>query len=637
MKLQQFDGGVATRLEPQLLNNNQGVVYENIDNAKGVLVPIKDKLATGIEVARYNKYYRYGEEWLSSDVVTDYLEFQRKMYLTDRVNRPQKYFEGVYNFLGIIRPVSKCITTNNNKAVPLEDITVLNKTDSGDLPAADFDYLLFNVSGDVYSTPFRFTVYASTTTATRASGEVINFNETTRFGRNPITTENTPTNRAIKFEELKGNLADSAKIYRWYDGAWRLVTEFTDKTDDYLDATYDISANEELDEDKITPFNGTYQYVYTFYNSNDGTESAPNTVSDELEVDSGNITVTLPNNSTDSQVTHKRLYRLGGNVAQFTLVEELDESITSYVDNLMDTELDGRLLESDNYYEAPIGLQFLSESYAMLFGAIGSSLRFTPIGKPNAWPPEYEIQFDQDITGLGPVANGVLVFTRTKTFIVTGTGPTSLAQQTLRGDQGCIAFESIAEARAGTLIWASEDGLCTSSGNNVQSLTKGFLGELKLTPVSSAVNDEVYYCHNDDGSILAWDYRFQTIPKYLNLQTEALTVALGELYGYYEGELYLLYKDTSNLSFKYKSPRFVEGSFSNHKTYKKVYVRSEGDIILNIIIDDEVVTTFDLTGKETHQLQVPQQLQRGYSIQFEIEGTGTIHEIEYTASPRQNG
>jgi hypothetical protein len=318
------------------------------------------------------------------------------------------------------------------------------------------------------------------------------------------------------------------------------------------------------------------------------------------------------------------------------MVAEIDKDITQYIDVLDDTEVDGRLLESDNFSEAPTGLQYLSESYAMLFGAVASTLRFTPIGKPDAWPPEYSLQFDEDITGLGPVANGVLVFTRSKTYIVTGTGPTSLSQQSLRGDQGCIAFESISEAFAGTLIWASEDGLCTSSGNNVTSLTKQYLGEVMLEPTSSAVVDEVYYCHTADGSILAWDYRFATIPKYLSLGTEALKTAKGALYGYNEGELYSLYKGTTNTTFKYKSPRFVEGAYSENKTYKKVYVRSKGDIIIDIIIDDEIVTSCSLEGTTTHQLQVPQQLQRGYSIQFNISGTGTVHEIEYKAAPRQN-
>lgn len=637
MKLQQFDGGVVTRLAPQLLNNNQGIVYENIDNAKGNLTPVKDKVATDIEVQRYNKYFRAEDTWLSSSVQTDYLEFQRKMYLTDRANRPQKYSNGEYNFLGIERPSDDLIVKNIDTAEPLSDITVLNKTDAGNLPASDFDYLLFNVTNNVYSTPFKFTVYASTTTATRANGEVVSFNETTRFGRNPITTEDTPTNRAIEFKELQGKFSDEARLYRFYSGDWKLVKVFTSLNDTFLDDTFNISTNETLDEDLLSPFNGTYQYLYTYYNSDDGTESAPSSLSSEVGTTGGFIQVSNLKDSTDPQADKKRLYRLGGNIAQFTLVVELDTGTNEYLDKLGDTELDGRLLESDNYYEAPAGLKYLAESYAMLFGALDTSLRFTPIGIPNAWPPEYEIQFDAEITGLGTVSNGLLVFTRTKTFIVTGTGPTSLAQQSLRGDQGCIAFESIAEANLGTLIWASEDGLCTSSGNNVKSLTKGFLGEIKLSPVSSAVTDEVYYCHNEDGSTLAWDYRFNTIPKFLQLGIESFSVALGELYGYLDGLLYLLYKDTNNLTMKYKSPRFVEGSFSNAKTYKKVYVRSEGDIIINIIIDDAEVASFNLTGKETHQLQVPQQLQRGYSIQFEIEGTGVVEEIEYVAELRQNG
>ena len=272
----------------------------------------------------------------------------------------------------------------------------------------------------------------------------------------------------------------------------------------------------------------------------------------------------------------------------------------------------------------------------MLFGAIGTSLRFTPIGVPTAWPPEYEIQFDADITGIGPVANGILVFTRFKTFIVTGTGPTSLSQQSLRGDQGCIAFESIQEAVAGTVIWASDDGLCSSSGNNVTSLTKTNLGDVLLDPVSSVVSNEVYYCLNRDGSILSWDYRFSPMLKWLDLGIEFLSQGRGGLYGYAEGTLYLLFGAQSSLPLKYLSPLFIEGAFTEQKTYKKLYVRSAGELELAVFIDDAKVATFSLDGIATHQLQIPQQLQRGYSIQFSIEGTGTVNEIEYLVSQRQN-
>jgi hypothetical protein len=634
MKLQEFNGGVSSRLAGQLIGANQGTVYENIDNSKGVLVPVKDKLATAIEVDKFNKYFVAEDTWLSSVINTDYLEFQSVMYSTDRFSRPLKYKNGNYDNLGIVRPRYASAATNISKATTLKDITTLNKTNVGDLPASDLEYLLFNVKDGVYSQPFRFVVFASSTTATRAqefsSGSL-------RSVVNTITTEVNPINRAVEFKELKGKFEDKAVLFRNYDGAWRQVAEFLTKGVTVVDSVYDISAATELNEDLITPFDGTYQYVYTFYNSDDGTESAPNTISSELAASSGFIQVTLNSVSADPQVTHKRLYRVGGNITEFTMVAELSSSTTVYTDTLKDLDIDGRLLESDNYYEAPVGLNYLAEAYAMLFGALGSSLRFTPVGKPNAWPLEYEIQFDQDITGIGTAANGLLVFTLTKAYIVTGTGPTSLSQQSLRGDQGCIAFESIKEVDAGMLIWASADGLCVSSGNNVKNITKDSLGHIELTPVSSAVHDEVYYCQNKDGSILAFDYRFQPTLKWLNLGTTFLSVAKGKLYGYSDSVLYLLYKATNNLQMNYKSPLFVEGSFTENKTYKKVYVRSEGDIIIVVLIDDEIVATFDLAGKATHQLQVPQNLQRGYSIQFKVTGTGTVNEIEYTVGPRQNG
>lgn len=636
MKLQQFDGGVSSRLAPQLLTINQGVVYQNIDNTQGILTPVKDKVVTDKEVERYHKYFVAEGEWLSSPRRTDFLEFQRRMYLTDGIYPPQKYSKGEYNLLGIKAPFYVCDLFPVNEAIPLKDITVLNKVSTGDLPASDFDYLLFNINDGVMSTPFKFTVYASTTATTKANGEVVSLDSVTRFGRNPITT--TPgANRAIEFSKLSAVTMDEAKLYRYHNDLWYLVGTFATKDTIVLDDVFDISGNEVLQESNVSPFNGTYQYVYTYYNKDDGSESAPNAPSEPIKVESGGIRVRLQQNSNDPQVTHKRIYRVGGNLAKFTMVAEVPNDTYEYIDNLGDEYIDGRLLVSQNFYEAPVGLQYLTEAYAMLFGALGSSLRFTPVGKPDAWPPEFEIQFEADITGIGAVANGILVFTRFKTFIVTGTGPASLVQQPLRGDQGCIAFESIREVEAGAIIWASLDGLCTSSGNNVTNLTKNALGSIDLEPVSSIVYDEVYYCHNADGSTLVWDFRFQPIVRWLDLDIQALTKCCSFLYGFKEGKLYLLYKDTNNLSMSYKSPLLVEGSFSGAKTYKKVYIRSEGDIMINILIDKNVVASVNLQGTETHQIQVPQMYQRGYSIQFEVSGTGTVNEIEYVAGSRQNG
>lgn len=637
MKLQVFGGGKATRLAPQLLNQDQGVVYTNIDNATGVLSPVKDSTDSGITTDKYFKYYSAGEEFLSSPAPTDYLEFQRVMYLTDRGSRPQKYSDGQYNNLGITRPTNKPNVGTLSSAIPFEDITAKNDIATGDLPLSDLNYLLFNVKDDVYSSPIEITVSESATDVTRGFISLAT-KVAIQASRDPsLTTVDTTINRSVNFSGLQGKFGDLAKLYRRYNGEWRLVGTFGSLSATLSDNVNDISGNELLDATKVTSFNGTYQYLYTYYNANDGTESAPSLLSNELELTSGKIQVSNLLNSSDPQVTNKRLYRVGGNVTTFTLVAQLGATTTSYVDELEDSELEGSLLESENYYEAPNGLKFLSESYAMLFGAVGPNLRFTPIGKPNAWPPEFQIEFDADITGIGPVANGILVMTEDRAFVVTGTGPLSLVQQPLRGDQGCIAFESIQQVVEGTLIWASKDGLCTSSGNNVRNLTKNALGEITLTPNSSTVLDEQYYCHNEDGTTFVWDYRFNQIPKDLELNIETIGKGRGNLYGYREGKLFELFSSTVDLPLTYKSPRFVEGSYVLEKTYKKFYIRHEGDIILKILIDDEIVATKNLAGMKTSEVQIPQVDQRGFSFQFEISGTGTVQEFEYQVGKTRSG
>ena len=80
-----FSGGLNTRLAPQLIKQDQGVKYQNIDLSLGTLTSVKDKLATAIETEKYATYYNAGEEWVSSSVKTEYLEFQGVLYSTDGI------------------------------------------------------------------------------------------------------------------------------------------------------------------------------------------------------------------------------------------------------------------------------------------------------------------------------------------------------------------------------------------------------------------------------------------------------------------------------------------------------------------------------------------------------------------------
>lgn len=633
MKLQKFDGGLSTRLDSHLINLDQSTVNINIDNAKGSLSPVKSKVSTGLAGSVYMKWYDKGDEWIQSDTRTDFVEFQGFMFTTNGT-QPTKRRNSVTSNLGIAAPLAKPTITHLSGANPLTGVEVVLKTDSGGLETYNHNYLLFNVKNGIKSRAYR--LIESSLSPTEIKTTVI----ASSLDAPPIAVNTgilRTLYRSVEFNNFLGEIGDSIELYKYLGNQWRRMGTTSDASVAILDTTdnSNIVGPIVLDVSTISPFNGTYQYVYTYYNSADGAESAPSPLSDELKLDSGQIELDFVA-STDSQVDKIKLYRVGGNVATFTLVVELAASTADYIDSILDTDLLSETLTSENYNAAPTDLIYLTEAYAMLFGAVDDKLRFTPIGVPDAWPTEYFLQFDSDITGIGVVASGLLVMTLGETYLVTGSGPFSLSPQPLSGDQGCISQESVQRVGKGMLIWASEDGLCISSGNDVKSITKSDIGDIRFSVKTSTVVGEVYYLHLTDDTTFVWDYRFKPIFKKLDLDVISLYKKEGVLYGTYDSLIYTVLATSTLLSMSYVSPNFIEGSYTELKYYMKFYFRTEGAIEVKILIDDVVVITKEFTTKNTHMVKVPQDSQSGYSCSIRVAGTGSVYEIEYEVSRRKN-
>ena len=56
-----------------------------------------------------------------------------------------------------------------------------------------------------------------------------------------------------------------------------------------------------------------------------------------------------------------------------------------------------------------------------------------------------------------------------------------------------------------------------------------------------------------------------------------------------------------------------------------------------MLIDGVVVLVTELLGNKVFDIKVPQEKQRGSSIQFDIFGHGVIKEIEWKVQGRENG
>lgn len=638
MKLQQFNGGLSTRLRPHMINTNEAEVYTNIDNEVGTLAPVKSKVESKLEVEQYNYLYIAFKEWLTHVIPRSYVEYQKKLYWSDGENKPQKY-DGTNQYnLGINAPIISPTVVQGSDVQAVESVD-MTPGFSGDLPSTSHKYILVNDNGTYFSAPLKLDVnLSSLNTVIDWEDEDYGdwYDYQSEWWNRPWFNYSVTATRNVVIQNIIGLTfgVNGVKVYRQYGTQYYLVGSLANAAAVLDDSVYDISANAVFDTAAISPLLGTLQYVYTFYNSADGTESVQSPASPEQQVNE-QVTLSDMEVSLDPQVDKKRIYRIGGNLASYGLVAEVDNADTTYVDNTKDTLIIGTILTSQDHVAAPDGMKHLTEAYAMMFGSEDNKLRFSKIGEPNYWPEAFYLLFNDTITGIAPVANGVIVFTKLRSYIVTGTGPSSLSQHVLSGDQGCISEESI-QLISDSAVWVSTDGVCVSTGSKVDVVTKMKLGKLAVSPVDSAIHDEVYYVLEDDRTMLAVDFRYDLVMKTLKVEVDSLTVADDRLFGHYAGTMFALFESDDNESFEYHSPKFIEGKATEEKTYKKVYIYSKGDIIITILIDDKEVMTKELSTEGSHQLQVPQSLQRGHRIQFVVSGTGEVTEIEYVVGNRQN-
>lgn len=642
MKLNQFDGGLHNRPAPQFLAVNEGQQYDNIDHTAGSLRPLKGSVATTIAADNHQYFFDRESAWLRSSNFRSYAELGQSLYWSND-GQPKKYRNGTTQNLGIPAPSTPTLSSTIFPLIDTYSVSVSETTQNpdGTYPGLNgqrmyYRWYIVDSTGR-RSAHLEVTVDIPTNRTESASvWQPTTTPPSPDYGRWYVTR--VTIGRKVDFAPPQGvdYSQYSVHLYRAYEGKFHRIKIFTAATQTFEDITQDISSMPaDPDGAPLEALSGVVQYALTHYNSVDGTESAPSTATASLNMFGGGYnTLTLPA-ATDPQVTHVRLYRVGGQLSSFNLVKELPISTVTYLDDVSDAQvaldIGTSLLRTTDNSTPPANLQHLVTAYAIMFGAEDSRLRFTPINEPNNWPVLNFIEFGQAITGLAPVANGLLVFTKFKTFIVTGTTPTTLSRYELSADQGCIDARSI-QVSGAEAWWASSDGICVSSGGRPAVITRPKLGKLELSATHSAMFDEMYYLRQSSGAILKIDANtFITA----TVNAESLVVANDKLYGKVGSVLHELFAGTSDLSFTFKSARIAEGSFTSRKSYNKVFVYSKGSVTIKILIDDEVLVTKQLNNEDNHKIQLPQTSQMGYYIQFEITGTGEVFEIEYAATPQE--
>lgn len=385
--------------------------------------------------------------------------------------------------------------------------------------------------------------------------------------------------------------------------------------------------NEFFDESENS--NPEFSYVFTQYIEYSGWESPPSAPAKTTHT---NVIVYFSGGTYTPGVTHRRLYRMGGNYSEYMLIATVPWNTGQYNDNTFSEP--GAVLTSQLNAKAPLELTHLTELNSMIFGSVGNKLHFSEIAYFWAWSPYNYIQFADTITGIAKSPNGLLVFTLNETYIVTGTSPKTLSKFLINSQYGCVEHNTISYMD-NSAIWLSLDGICVSDGGAITLITKDKLKSFNYAgPYTSIVHNGTYYLGYDSGTLCLCLSPFSLY--IVDIVTTCFGIKDNELYYAKDGYLYKAFASSSKRSLTYKSPVYSDGGISILKNYNNIYTYSSGTLTLTVYIDGTQVLVQTLNQGFT-DISVPQSNRLGYTIQFQVIGTGELHEIEYKVEGRQNG
>ena len=448
---------------------------------------------------------------------------------------------------------------------------------------------------------------------------------------------------------------------------------------------------------------GHINYVYTYYDPVSGSESPPSPPSLTLDLLGINASqaVIVEDYDISPDGYETRLYRIGGIITAYSSVITLEPTVLSYLDQLAFSEIEAVILDTLRAYPPPTGLQYLTEHQGRFYGTVGSKLYFSAPGKPDSWYVLDNLGFDEVITGIVSVANGLIVMIDSKCWLVSGISPIQFVKHTLSDSEGCVGFASIA-VNEGTAIWLSRAGFVMSNGGKVQNISLEKIGRFKaMTPLGAVFIDKRYFLSftgvllpsenlfpdeelypgsivNDGGlaigpGAVVIDFAMGA-PAFATMSDATmgqLLIAENELYHMTydepekynivteDGEFNIVTEDgTYNLAAQkstgqslvqtlggdelrellYVSPVLTEQSIGTLKQYEKIRITYSGALTITARDEDSrLFITQDLfsVGRKSEWVGIPVGFNRGYGIQFVIQGKCIVDSIMYNWTPKE--
>lgn len=338
-------------------------------------------------------------------------------------------------------------------------------------------------------------------------------------------------------------------------------------------------------------------------------------------------------------VTLKRIYRSAGGI--FRQVAELPVARETYADTTLDVDL-GLALESEGWDPPPEDLEgIIALSNGVVAGFAGRDVWFSEPYQPHAWPSDYVQVANADIVGLGAYGTTVVVGTKNRPHLVTGSHPADAVMVELELKQACVSKRSFSKIGGHGIVYASPDGL-VQVGPGGSAIISRPAYALREWAALGPENAQTFYHDNQlilflEGGAISFDPETNTVTEF----SDDISA------GYIDEEADRLYVVTDGIREwrsslqpavgmpgdpDYEAPdtprtfRWESGIWEGHRrTYLAAQVIAEAyPVTLRVVGDAEV---YETAVASRAPVRLPRRLSGRSDWRFELEGTVEVTEV----------
>jgi hypothetical protein len=259
---------------------------------------------------------------------------------------------------------------------------------------------------------------------------------------------------------------------------------------------------------------------------------------------------------------------------------------------------------------------------------------------PHGWDPTRFLEFEDTVTGIAAEDRGVLVFTKNRTYHVTGTTLADINRRWVPNYQGCPNWRTISYLYD-TPVWLSYDGLTkfgyepNISVERIAVLTEKVY-EWPENVVFSVVANDIYYAFTSDNKAICMDFRRDGViyERSLSAQEAVYDEDNDRLLISDSGQIKVV-GDGDPLEYTYVSPDLNFGT-AEPKRLRCIYLNASDDIEVTAYVDGEKRFTGTSKGsKDRRMFFAPGLVGDFFRIGFRGKGEVRRASIEYSKMQNQ--